>query len=528
MSPAPPPRTEAAPRTGTTPPRVTVGGGALGLRDLAAIAAGAPVDLDPGVKARILPSRALVEEVLRKGEAVYGVNTGFGALKSVRVPDDEVERLQLNLLRSHAAGYGAELEAGAVRLMLALRAHSLAHGMSGVRLELIERLLAMLERDILPVVPSRGSLGASGDLIPLAHLALTLVGEGEARRGGRVAPAGEHLREAKLAPLTLQAKEGLALINGTQAAAALGALAVNEAFEVLRAAHATCALTIEALRGSAKPFLAPVHEARPHPGQVLSAAVMRRLLEGSGILASHQGCARVQDPYSLRCAPQVFGSSIQAARYAQGVLLIEVNSVTDNPLCFPDRPEGEQIVSAGNFHGQPLAQALDFLAIGMAEVGSIAERRTFLLLDPAKSDLPPFLSREAGLTSGLMIVQYLQAALVSENKMLAQPASVDSIPTSAGQEDHVSMAMHAAVKALTLVRNVRRIVAAELLCAAQGIEFLRPLRSSAPLEALLRELRELVPPLDQDRRTDRDLDRLDAWIHEGGPARAARVESLAS
>jgi histidine ammonia-lyase len=224
----------------------------------------------------------------------------------------------------------------------------------------------------------------------------------------------------------------------------------------------------------------------------------------------------------------VLGSSIQAARYAKDVLVTEVNSVTDNPLCFPDRPEGEQIVSAGNFHGQPLAQALDFLAIGMAEVGSIAERRTFILLDASKSDLPPFLSREAGLTSGLMIVQYLQAALVSENKMLAQPASVDSIPTSAGQEDHVSMAMHAAVKALTLVRNVRRIVAAELLCAAQAIEFLRPLRSSAPLEAMLRELRELVPPVDQDRRTDRDLDRLDAWIHEGGPARAAGVESLAS
>jgi histidine ammonia-lyase len=528
VSPAPRPASAAAPRTGATPPRVTVGGEALDLEELAAIAAGAPVVLDPGVKARILPSRALVEALLRKGEAVYGVNTGFGALKSVRVPDDEVERLQLNLLRSHAAGFGPELEAGAVRLMLALRAHSLAHGMSGVRLELVERLLELLERDILPVVPSRGSLGASGDLIPLAHLALTLVGEGEARRGGRMAPAAEHLREAKLAPLTLQAKEGLALINGTQAAAALGALAVNEAFEVLGAAHATCALTVDALRGSAKPFLAPVHEARPHPGQMLSAAVVRRLLEGSGILASHEGCGRVQDPYSLRCAPQVLGSSIQAARYAKDVLVTEVNSVTDNPLCFPDRPEGEQIVSAGNFHGQPLAQALDFLAIGMAEVGSIAERRTFILLDASKSDLPPFLSREAGLTSGLMIVQYLQAALVSENKMLAQPASVDSIPTSAGQEDHVSMAMHAAVKALTLVRNVRRIVAAELLCAAQAIEFLRPLRSSAPLEAMLRELRDRVPPVDQDRRTDRDLDRLDAWIHEGGPARAAGMESLAS
>jgi histidine ammonia-lyase len=494
------------------------------LADLAAVAAGAGVGLAPSAKPRIAASRALVEEVLRRGEAVYGVNTGFGALKSVRVPDEDVEPLQLNLIRSHAAGYGPELEPEAVRLMLALRAHSLALGMSGVRPLLIDHLLAMLAADVLPVVPSRGSLGASGDLIPLAHLALALVGEGEARRAGRLGPAAEQLRAARLAPVTLQAKEGLALINGTQAAAALGALALLEGFEVLRAAHAVCALTVEALRGSAKPFDARVHAARPHPGQVASAAAVRRLLEGSGILSSHAACARVQDPYSLRCAPQVLGASIQAARYARDVLLTEVNSVTDNPLCFAEQGD---VVSAGNFHGQPLAQALDFLAIGMAEVGAVSERRTFLLLDPSKSDLPPFLSREAGLTSGLMIVQYLQAALVSENKMLAQPASVDSIPTSAGQEDHVSMAMHAAVKALTLTRNVRRIVAAEMVCAAQGIEFLRPLRSSAPLEALHAGIRERVPPLTADRRQDQDLARLDAWIAEGGASRAAGVESFA-
>lgn len=311
------------------------------------------------------------------------------------------------------------------------------------------------------------------------------------------------------------------MINGTQAAAALGALALAEAFETLRAAHAACALSIDALRGSAKPFLPRVHEARPHAGQRDSAAAVRRLLEGSAILASHAQCARVQDPYSLRCAPQVLGASIQAVRYARDVLVTEVNSVTDNPLCFA---ESGEIVSAGNFHGQPLAQALDFLAIGMAEVGAVAERRTFLLLDPGKSGLPPFLCREAGLTSGLMIVQYLQAALVSENKMLAQPASIDSIPTSAGQEDHVSMAMHAAVKGLALVRNVRRVVAAELLCAAQGIEFLRPLSSSAPLEALHAGVRGLVPALDGDRRQDQDLAALDAWIASGGAADAARVE----
>lgn len=505
------------------PARVTLGGAPLALADLQAIAAGAPVALAPGAAARVAPSRALVDEALRNHRAVYGVNTGFGALQSERVPDTDVEQLQLNLLRSHAAGYGAELEPAAVRLMLALRAHSLAQGMSGVRIELIERLVALLAKGVLPVVPSRGSLGASGDLIPLAHLALVLVGEGEARLDGRAAPAAEQLRKAGLSPLALQAKEGLALINGTQASAALGALALSESFEVLRAAHAACALTVDAMRASAKPFSEAVHRARPHAGQSASAAAVRRLLEGSAILASHASCARVQDPYSLRCAPQVLGASIQAVRYARDVLVTEVNSVTDNPLCVPETGE---ILSAGNFHGQPLAQALDFLAIGMAEVGAIAERRTFLLLDAAKSGLPPFLCREAGLTSGLMIVQYLQAALVSENKMLAQPASVDSIPTSAGQEDHVSMAMHAAVKALTLVRNVRRVVAAELLCAAQGIEFLRPLRSSAPLEALHAGVRERVAPLDGDRRQDADLAALDAWIAGGGPAGAAGVESF--
>jgi histidine ammonia-lyase len=404
--------------------------------------------------------------------------------------------------------------------MLALRAHSLALGASGVRRALIEHLLAMRDRDLLPVVPSRGSLGASGDLIPLSHLALGVIGEGEIRREGRVAPAGEQYRAAGVAPLQLAAKEGLALINGTQAAAALGALALAESFETLRAAHAACALSVEAMRGSAKPFDARVHALRPHEGQADSAQAVRRLLEGSAILASHAGCGRIQDAYSLRCAPQVLGASIQAARYALGVVVTEVNSVTDNPLCFPDTGE---VVSAGNFHGQPLAQALDFLAIGMAEVGSIAERRSYLLLDASKSDLPSFLSAHAGLSSGLMIVQYLQAALVSENKMLAQPASVDSIPTSAGQEDHVSMAMHAAVKALTLTRNVRRIVAAELLCAAQAVEVLRPLRTSEPLEALLADLRRRVPRLEEDRRQDEDLGRLDAWIAEGGVAAAAGV-----
>ena len=501
-------------------PSVTLGGQALTLDDLRAIAAGATASLSDDVAARIAPSRDLIERAARGDAPVYGVNTGFGALKSVRIPPGDVDQLQVNLVRSHAAGAGPELEPAAVRLMLALRAHSLAQGVSGVREELLRHLVLMLERDLLPVIPSRGSLGASGDLMPLAHLALAVIGEGEIRRSGRLAPAAEHYRETGIAPFRLTAKEGLALINGTQAATALGVLALSESMEILRSAHAACALSVEALRGSARPFGERVQAVRPHDGQIESAAAIRALLQGSGVLASHEGCGKVQDPYSFRCAPQVLGASVEAMRYARRALFTEVNSVTDNPLCFPDSGE---VVSAGNFHGQPVAMALDFLAIGMAEVGSISERRTYVLLDSEKSGLPPFLSKGAGLGSGLMMVQYLQAALVSENRMLAHPACTDTVPTSAGQEDHVSMAMHAAVKGLTLVRNVRRIVAAELLCAAQGLDFLRPLQTSERLEAVHRGIRERVPVLTEDRRLDRDLEALDLWIEAGGPAALARV-----
>jgi histidine ammonia-lyase len=501
--------------------RVALGGAPLGFADLRAIASGARVFLSPDVPARVAPSRALIERVLKEGSTVYGVNTGFGQLKSVRIPEDAVERLQINLIRSHACGFGPELEPRAVRLMLALRAHSLALGYSGVRLSLLENLVRMIEADILPVVPSRGSLGASGDLIPLAHLALGLIGEGEVRVDGRLVSTTDLMRGNGMAPLKLQAKEGLALINGTQGMTSVGSLALLEGAEVLRAAHVACALSVEAARGSSRPFDARVHAVRPHPGQRDSALALAGLLRDSGILSSHRDCGKVQDPYSLRCAPQVLGASIESFRRARETLLIEVNSVSDNPLCFAETGE---VISAGNFHGEPMAQTLDFLAIGMAEVGSIAERRTFLLLDSAKSGLPPFLVPEAGLQSGLMIVQYLQAALVSENRMLAQPASVDSIPTSAGQEDHVSMGMHAAVKALVLVRNVRRIVAAEILCAAQGIHLLRPLRSSGALERVLAALREIVPPLTEDRRQDRDLEAIDGWIASGAPADLALVE----
>jgi len=503
--------------------RVTIGGAALRFEDLRSIASGARVTLSPDAAARVAPSRALVERLLKQGSTVYGVNTGFGQLQSVRVSAGDVEQLQLNLIRSHASGFGPELEPKAVRLMLALRAHSLALGYSGVRLTLLEHIVRMIESEILPVVPSRGSLGASGDLIPLAHLALGVIGEGEVRAEGRLALASDLMRGNGMAPLQLQAKEGLALINGTQGMTSVGAQALLEAAEVLRAAHVACALSVEAARGSTKPFDPRVHAIRPHPGQRDSAATLWGLLHGSGIVASHQDCEKVQDPYSLRCAPQVLGASVDAFRGARETLVTEVNSVSDNPLCFADTGE---VISAGNFHGQPVALALDFLAIAMAEVGSIAERRTFLLLDSGKSGLPPFLSPAPGLRSGLMIVQYLQAALVTENKMLAQPASVDSIPTSAGQEDHVSMGMHAAVKALSLVRNVRRIVAAELLCAAQGIHLLHPLRSSERLMRAVEGLRGVVPPLDEDRRQDRDLAALDEWIVSGAAADLAQVEAF--
>jgi len=368
---------------------VTVGGAPLDFDQLDLIASGAPAKLAQEARARMEPSLALIQRAAHGSAPVYGVNTGFGALKSVRIPEEDVERLQANLVRSHAAGMGPELEPKAVRLMLALRAHSLALGASGVRVELVERLLSMLEKDCLPVVPSRGSLGASGDLIPLAHLALGIIGEGEIRRNGAVEPAASALADAGLGPIALQAKEGLALINGTQAATALGVVALLESARVMRAAHAACALSIEALCGSVKPFDSRVHALRSHRGQRDSAAAIRAILEGSGILASHASCGRVQDPYSFRCAPQVLGASLDAVRFAREAIRTEVNSVTDNPLCFTDH---DDVVSAGNFHGQPVAQAIDFLAIGMAEVGSIAERRSFLLLDAGMSGLPPFLS----------------------------------------------------------------------------------------------------------------------------------------
>ncbi|HEX6203563.1 MAG TPA: histidine ammonia-lyase, partial [Thermoanaerobaculia bacterium] len=458
---------------------VVLDGQSLTLDDLARVARGAAgCELAPAARERVAAGRRVVERVIARGEAVYGLNTGFGDLASVRIPPDRLAALQERLLRSHAAGVGEPLPDAAVRAMLALRANTLARGHSGVRPEVVERLLDLLARDLLPVVPSRGSVGASGDLAPLAHLALPLIGRGRLRRrtadgGWEEVDAAAALAEAGLEPLALAPKEGLALINGTQAMTALLALAALEARRLVRLADLVGALSTDALRGTDAAFDERLHALRPHPGQRASAANLWRLLQGSGIRESHrQGDVRVQDPYSLRCMPQVHGAVRDVLADVEAKLGIEMNAVTDNPLVFGLDGEGDgdgdadgELISGGNFHGEPMALAADVLAIALAELGSISERRTEKLTNTAFSGLPPFLVEEAGLNSGFMIAQVTAAALASENKTLCHPASVDSIPTSADKEDHVSMGMGAALKLGRVVDNVRTILAIELLAA---------------------------------------------------------------
>jgi len=464
---------------------------------------GASCRLAAAAAERVRRGRAAVEGLLASGEAIYGVNTGFGDLARVRIPADKLATLQERLLLSHAAGVGEPLPDAAVRGMLLLRANALARGHSGVRVEVVEALLALLAANVLPVVPSRGSVGASGDLAPLAHLALPLIGRGRVRQGGEELPVEEGLRRAGLRPLRLEAKEGLALINGTQAMTSLLALAALEARRLVKAADLVGALSTEALRGTDTAFDERIHALRPHPGQRSSAANLWRLMRGSAIRESHRvNDVRVQDPYCVRCMPQVHGAVRDVLSDVERRLEIEMNAVTDNPLVFPEQGE---ILSGGNFHGEPMALAADMLAIAVAELGSIAERRIEKLTNTAFSGLPPFLVEDAGLNSGFMIAQVTAAALASENKVLCHPASVDSIPTSADKEDHVSMGMGAALKLGTVVENVRRILAIELLAAAQGVDLLRPLRSSAPLEALHAEVRRRIAPWDVDREMAPDL-----------------------
>lgn len=493
-------------------PPLALDGQSLTLGDLVAVARqGRRVALAPEARVAVGASRHLVEEVLRRGEVVYGVNTGFGELARTRVPPHALRALQLNLVRSHAAGVGEPLPRDAVRAMMLLRANALAAGYSGIRPEVVDLLLEMLNRGVHPVVPSQGSVGASGDLAPLAHLALVLVGEGRAEVDGKALPGATALRRRDLRPVTLEAKEGLALVNGTQLTTAVGALALHDAAILLDAAEVAGAMSLEALKGTDVPFHPAIQRVRPHPGQAASAEHLRALLAGSEILASHRDCDKVQDPYSLRCMPQVLGTSRDALAYCREVIAVEMNSATDNPLCFPE--EG-RVLSGGNFHAQPVAVAMDLLKIAVAEVGSLSERRTFLLLDGARSGLSAFLADEPGLESGYMAAQYTAAALVSENKGLAHPASVDSIPTSGGQEDHVSMGPIAARQAARMVENARRVVAIELLCAARGVERHAPLRPGKGVARALATLRAAVPQRPRDHALGDEIETVAGLIRD--------------
>ena len=493
--------------------------GHFSLEQLQAVhAGGVALEIDDDARAAIAASAAVVQRAAAGQAAVYGVNTGFGKLASTRISEADLATLQLNLIRSHSVGVGEPLAPEVVRLVLALKAGSLARGASGVRQQVVDMLLAVLNAGLVPFIPSQGSVGASGDLAPLAHMTLALLGEGEFLVGGERHEAAGVLREHGLPPLQLQAKEGLALINGTQVSTAL-ALHGLFAFEpVLESALVIGALTVDAARGSDGPFDPRIHALRGQPGQIDVAQYYRALLSGSAIRASHtEGDDRVQDPYCLRCQPQVVGACLDQLRHAALVLLREANAVTDNPLVFA---EDGMMISGGNFHAEPVALAADAMACAIAEVGAIAERRIAMLIDSNVSRLPPFLTADAGLNSGFMIAHVTAAALASENKSMAHPASVDSLPTSANQEDHVSMATFAARRLQPMIANVAHILAIELLAAAEGIEFLRPLRSSAPLEAAHAQLREGVPRFAQDRFFAPEIERAAALVHAGSLARA--------
>jgi histidine ammonia-lyase len=490
---------------------ILLDGSSLTLTDLVAIARDfAPVGLAPSARERVRAARVVVDERVATDEPVYGINTGFGSLSDVRIPRESIPELQINLLRSHAAGVGEPLPADVVRATLALRANVLAKGYSGIRLDTLEALLALLNARVHPRIPSRGSVGASGDLAPLAHLALVLVGEG--------AVLDRTPTDAGLSPVQLDAKEGLALINGTQPSTAILALATHDAARVADAADVGAAMSIDALRGSAKPFDPRLHEARPHDGQRAAAARVARLLADSEINASHQNCGRIQDAYSMRCTPQVHGAARDAVAFVRRTVGIEMNAATDNPMVFV--PQGSfsshgDIISGGNFHGAPIALAADVLAIGLTHLATISERRTDRLLDSAVSGLPAFLTTRSGLESGLMMAQVTAAALASELKGLAHPASVDTIPTSAGKEDHVSMSMGAAHKAARAVQLARTVLAIELLSAAQGLDLLAPLRPSPALQRIHALVRTRVPPLDRDRSPALDIDAIVAIIADG-------------
>jgi len=492
--------------------------GHVSLEDWRAIYRGAPLALDPACAGPVQEGAAAVSRILKTGNAIYGINTGFGKLASTRIGDADLARLQRNIVLSHAAGTGDPMPPDIARLMMALKLCSLAQGYSGVRPAIVEFLTSMLARGLTPVVPAQGSVGASGDLAPLAHMAAAMMGIGEIIAGPGRMPAQDALRSAGLDPVTLGPKEGLALLNGTQFSTAYALAALFEAENAFQTALVTGALSTEAARGSDTPFDPRIHRIRKHQGQIESAAALRELMAGSAIRASHlSGDPRVQDPYCLRCQPQVMGAVLTILRQAATTLRDEANGVSDNPLIFT---ESDEALSGGNFHAEPVAFAADIIALAFCEIGSLAERRIAMLIDPALSGLPAFLTPRPGLNSGFMIPQVTAAALVSENKQCANPASVDSIPTSANQEDHVSMAAHGSRRLMPMARNTTAIIGIELLAAAQGCDFHRGLTSSKCLENVRRTVRAKIATLDDDRHMHPDLEEANILVRSGSVVRA--------
>ena len=493
---------------------IELNGDTLTLEELLAISDDrAKVSLAPAARARVGAARAVVDGRASGDAPVYGVNTGFGSFAETRINREDLAALQVNLLRSHAAGVDVPLPVRAVRASMALRANVLAKGYSGIRVETLETLVAALNEGVHPYVPSRGSVGASGDLAPLAHIGLCLIGEGDVWDGQERSPAATALKRGGITPVTLGAKEGLALINGTQVSTAVAALALAGAERLARAADITAAMSIDALQGSIRPFDPRIHAARPFSGQAISAANLARLVTGSPINAAHANCGRVQDAYSMRCAPQVHGAARETLAWVRHILITEMNAATDNPMVFADEDE---IISGGNFHGAPIAIAAETLILAVAQLATISERRAERLVNPTLSGLPAFLTRHGGLQSGLMIAQVTAAAVTAEIKTLAHPASVDTIPTSANKEDHVSMSMHAALKAERALQLATHVIAVEILCACQALDFHVPLTTSTPLARVHAAVRERVPTLIDDRPPSPDLSQIVELIQSGG------------
>jgi histidine ammonia-lyase len=493
---------------------IEIAGGKLRLEELSAVARGAPVELADLARERMRESRTAIERLLATGKTIYGVNTGFGKLSDYSVTADELRQLQINLVRSHSCGVGEPLSIAETRAMLLLRANVLALGYSGARVEVAETLVAMLNAGVHPIIPEKGSVGASGDLAPLAHLALVVIGEGEALYRGERIPGSRAMDMAGIAPLQLGAKEGLALLNGTQAMGAVGGLAIIRADRLVRVATIAGAMTLEALKGTPAAFDARIHAARPQYGQEQVATHLRDLLEDSAIRVSHLfNDPRVQDAYSIRCMPQVHGAVAHAVRHAREVVEIESGSATDNPLVFADT---DAVISGGNFHGAPLGMVFDYAAVAVTDLASISERRIERLVNPDLNEgLPPFLTTHPGIASGFMIPQVTAVALLNEMKVLSHPASVDNVPTSGGKEDHVSMGMTAATKLRRIIENAERVVAIELLAAAEGLEFRRPLLAGRGVERAYQRVRARVPRMIEDRSLAKDIEAIAARIAEG-------------